>query len=863
MKNFILTGLIICLGWQSVSAQDPLAAPDYEKLLNTLEAEAQQAYFENHHQTALRKWKQCTSIYEQLGDSLNIAKTKVRVGTIYAQVGEYATAFSEIKSAETLFSALNEQHELLQTYKTAARLHYNLANYAEMLSFYEQGLALAEKLKSTGEKVQMLVGIGQTYYLINDFTQARANYRRALKLVTINAPNWWQARIITYFGILAYYESQIDSARFYFEQAVEIQKSIEDAAGLKDNFVNLGIVHLHEDNLTAAGEAFSRAIALQKELHDLEGEIETEIRLGDVAYQQLLFSRAEQLYLSALAHSNEAGDRALIAESRKKIGFIYFSQNYPERAEHQLQEALSIARSINDPETSWRILHGLGLVSDRQNLTSQAFQYYYQALGFIELSEFHRNISAGKSEFTRTETDVYLAALETALKLAQRTGLPEWDERIFEISERKKLRRMHQELQSLDFHTCPATVIQQIRTYRAYTHQFTALNKLLVRERRKELLKQNIPKIISLQKHLKAIENRQFELQTEIIATAPEMQNLFGTLVPSLTQFQQALQPDQVALKYILLETRLVIQIIRPQGVDCVDVAYIPEELLTDVNEFSTILHSGSTGQSGETEKRYQRLRQKLSHLLLEPLQEKLTMATELIILPDVPLQFLPFDVLLWKAKGSSPVYLIEEFPVRNLTRVDGKFIKTNPIDAISPTLNLIGRDPSDTATRERLQKLNWTDFHEISIPEQSDPCPPVTIDPGICQIDWPGEWVNESVNQSFFRRPGDLWYLPDWFRMNFTPRVLLCLPELAIIASEPDSPFLLPEIVKFMGVRGLIGSRQRLEPRAQKKFLLQFYQNLIAGVSPAKSLQLAKINWIHSSEYAAPGYWTQFFLVY
>jgi tetratricopeptide (TPR) repeat protein len=867
MKKINLAGFAIWLFFRSVAAQEQLDAPDYEKLLQTLETEAQQAYFENHYQAALRKWKQCTTIYEQLGDSLNIAKTKVRVGTIYAQVGEYATAFTEIKGAETLFSALNEQYELLQTYKTAARLHFNLANYAEMLSFYERGFNLADKLKSTGEKVQMLVGLGQTYYLFGNFEQARLYYRRALKLVLPNGPNWWQARIITYFGILAYYDSQIDSAYYYFEQAVDIQKSIEDGAGLKDNYVNLGIVHLHHAKLNAAGEAFSKALTLQKELHDIEGEIETEIRLGDVAYPQLAFPRAEQLYYSALTHAIESGDRELIAECHKKIGFINFSQNFPEKAERQLQEALTIARSINDPGIIWRIVHGQGLVSAHQNLLTQAFQNYYQALGYIELTDFQKTISQESTEFTRTETDVYLAALETARKLALRTQAPEWDERIFEISERKNARQLSHELESISVRTCSTTINQKIQSFRAYSRQFAAINALLTRERRKELLKQNIPKIVSLQKHLKAIETRRFQLQTEVQAAFPQLRDLFSVLHPTLAQFRSALQPGQVLLKYILLNEQLLIQVIQPDRVEMVDVASRQPEFLASVAEFKKILNSDVTNQltSAANKSRFETLRQNLSRILLEPVQEKLNQATELIFLPDVPLQFFPFEALAWKTKGSSPVYLIEKFSIFYLSRAEVTFHKTNHHAPFPKVLNCVGFDPAAAENWGNFRKPGWAAVRAIPIPDSASLCPANQIGPGICQLDFRGDWYEAARNNSVFRAPVNQtgnWYLPDWFRLEFAPQTLLCLPNLAL-ADDGDLPALLPEIFKLMGVRCLLFSQQPLELKARNNFLFNFYQNFTAGVSPAKSLQLAKIKWIHSPEYASPVYWTNFFLAY
>lgn len=865
MKKMIWVGFILFFFSLNLSGQEKLDAPDYEKLLQTLETEAQQAYFEAHYQTALRKWKQCITIYKQLGDSINIAKTQIRVGTIFAQVGEYARAFAEMKAAENLFSALNEEYELIQTYKTTARLHFNLANYNQMRELYQKGLFLAEKLKSVGEKVQMLVGIGQTYYLYNDFDQARIYYKRAFKLVSSGEPNWWQARILTYFGILAFYDSQIDSALSYFENAIEIQKLINDENGLKDNYLNIGIINLNKNELNVASAAFSKSLTLQQKLNDIAGEIQTEIKLGDVAYQQFAFQRAERLYNSALEKSIERGDRELIAESRKKIGFIHFSQDFPDKAENQLQEALSIAHSINDPRLIWRIVHGLGLVSEKQKLFTQAFQYYFQALSYIELTKYQQIYATPGTEFTRNETDVYNSAIESAQKLSQRTGAREWKERIFEISERKIARQLNHKLEAVAVKTCSVRINRKIQLYRSYSLQHSAINKLLANEKRKELLEQNIPKVISLKKHIKSIEARRFQLQTEVISAFPRFRDLFAIHHPTLQQFQNALRPEQILLKYILLKERLLILVIQQNQVEIVEKIYDQAGFLADIKNIKNFLKSTSQSES-EATLSFKKTNQRMSQLLLEPIQEKMSQAKELIILPDIPLQLFPFEGLLWKSRDNSATYLIEKIPIFYISRANVAFIKANHRSPIPKVLNFISAQHQNSESSKNLINQDWAGLNRIQLPDSANFCQAKKINPGVSHFDFPGFWDGKSPRKSIFEtsfNAKNRWHLANWFKVRFSPETLLCLPDLNISPAKSERPSLLPEIFYLMGVRCTFFSQQRLAQKEQKNFLANFYENLNDGNSPAKSLQLAKIKWLNSSDYASPGFWTNYFLFY
>ena len=859
-------------GWSF--AQTPTKEPDYESLLNTLTNEAQEAQYDGRYQTAIRKWNQCLTIYEQLGDSLNQAVTKVNVGKLYSRVGDYPQAFQLLEDARAIYTRLNARFDLLQAIKIQARINFSIGNYYSAKSLFEEGLELAEKLKTTSEVNQFLTNLGQTYYQLGDDFQARKLYYQTLNNVRQREAAWWEARLLSFLGILNFYESNLDSSLIQFNEAVRIQKEISDQNGLKDNYFNLGIVYFSLDQLRKAASALTDALVLQKELADSKGQIDTELRLGDIAYQQLNFKAAETWYETAYQHAQQSGHRKQLADCLKKKGFLEFSNNRFLQADKYLKEALAIALNIDDPTLLWTIYQGLGLVAKAQKLTSDAFQNFQQAIGYIQLSEPQKHYITQATEFVKSESDVYYEAMLAAYQQAERFKSTEWISRLFEISENLQARQLFYELNTLTVQPQASEIAQNIIAIRSYARQYWTLKKLLIEEKTKALLQQNLSRVITLRNYLQNIESTRQQLLDEMYRQHPRYQSLFSTARPTLTQVQEGLRTKQILLKYMVLDDLTLIITVQHDTLGIRTSTVSKKELLNQLNNFHQNIQAmhrqhSETNQAQDPERELIQILDKLSQYLLAPVQSIIANADEMIILADPLLQGFPFEALYWTGTKNKTRFLIDQIPIHyhnHSALVFNQAYLPPPAQADFIQLLTATGSPLIPDNRTGRDQRTWRAVYPLVNPEWLTLSKQLEQSQGVFHISIPGLWNSRRMNDSYFNAPltpdETNWYLADWFKIKLHSSLLTCIANLHITpALNSPGEAVFSEVLKIIGARDQLFSRWHTPEAVQQEFFNIFYANILNDISPLVALQRTKQAFIKNNKFQHPYFWSAFVL--
>lgn len=849
---------------------------NHEKLLITLIGEAQQAYFLKRFQTALRKWNQASTIYQQRGDSLNMAHIKLKTGKIYTLVGDYQNAFQALNEAQTIFSSIKNEQGLLRSLLVSGRVNFNIARYYNAINNYKAGLLLARKLKATNEKWQLLTGLGQVFNQLGDSRQARQYYLHALRFVRENSDHWWEARIISYLGILNYYQSNLDSAQTYFSTALDIQKQIKDDTGMKDNYLNLGIVQFSQDRLAAAYPNLKQALTLQKQLKDFHGEITTELRLGDIAYQELNFRPASHRYHSAYDNAVKAGHRDLQAKCLQKLGYLYFSQQRYNASKEKLDLALQIALNIDDPVLLWRIYHGLGMIAQKQEHYSEAFQQFNQAISYIELTEPDKIYLNQPTEFTKNETDVYLDAMDAAQELARGVQSQKWIKALFLLSEKMQARQLYYKLQKIDLRPGNPETRKEILLIKSYANQIQAVKKLLIKEKNQELLNQNISKIISLKNYLLQLKQRKRQLQDNLYAGHPGYRSLFSTARSSLTELQQSLWPGQVALKYIVMERETYIIKILPDTAlifrSQVKSKKLKRELAKfhdNINSLTEALQKSGSNSLTDYVSQLNPILKELTHYLLDPVKPFLSSGGTLIILPGPELSAFPFETLLWDSNSKKSVFLVEQLPVHYKNHSDTYFQHGVLGVSIAANFHELSARQINGSPAGRLKNINrqsWKSFHRLVDPDSTALIQLFENQGGIFHFWQSGKWLTHEPNASWlelaFHASKQNWYLPDWFKLEVPQQSLVCFADFSISLSfDRLNNAVFVEILRILGSQQTLFSHWHTPPDLQDRFFTRFYQHLTAGGTIPQALQTAKKKLLNQKKYRHPYFWSGFLL--
>ncbi|MDQ3716564.1 MAG: hypothetical protein M3381_11215 [Actinomycetota bacterium] len=184
-----------------------------------------------------------------------------------------------------------------------------------------------------------------------------------------------RAKLCNSAGILAQNQGDQAAARAFYQQALELRRSLNDDLGVVAALNGLGNVAVSEDDLFCAQDIFRQNLAASRELGDPRVIAASLMNLGVVV--QLLFvagrtelpagaAEAEALYLESLRRYRDLGDKRGVAQSLENLGAVAPYRCEEASAQAYLEESLAVRRALRDTSgiaSSARFLGHLALRS--------------------------------------------------------------------------------------------------------------------------------------------------------------------------------------------------------------------------------------------------------------------------------------------------------------------------------------------------------------------------------------------------------------------------------------------------------------------------------------------------------------------
>jgi predicted ATPase/Tfp pilus assembly protein PilF len=181
-----------------------------------------------------------------------------------------------------------------------------------------------------------------------DLTGAEHDLRAALQ----SAPSYRREGIILRdLGVLHHHRREMDRARRFYEQALEVHREVGDRRAEGVTVGNLGAVHHDLQQYEAASERYGEALRTLRAVGDtrLTGIFLT--NLGVLTQERGDHSRAEQHFLQGLALLEEAGDTRYQAITLGNLGALRQLAGDPAAARERYQQALPLCAEAGDLRT--------------------------------------------------------------------------------------------------------------------------------------------------------------------------------------------------------------------------------------------------------------------------------------------------------------------------------------------------------------------------------------------------------------------------------------------------------------------------------------------------------------------------------
>ena len=150
-------------------------------------------------------------------------------------------------------------------------------------------------------------------------------------------------------GGLAYRLGESETARRFFEQALDIRRALGDRWGAAMSLNNLGKVATeYERDPAAARKYLEESLAILRELGDRQGFALVLSNLGETLHEQGEYEAARTLFEESLVIQREIGDAYETAQSLYSLGLAATAMGDHTAARAYLREGLEIRRELGD-----------------------------------------------------------------------------------------------------------------------------------------------------------------------------------------------------------------------------------------------------------------------------------------------------------------------------------------------------------------------------------------------------------------------------------------------------------------------------------------------------------------------------------
>ncbi|MEN7342093.1 MAG: CHAT domain-containing tetratricopeptide repeat protein [Pseudomonadota bacterium] len=498
------------------------------------------------------------------------------------------------------------------------------------IEYLKAGLQLIELQGDDFFRARMLNNIGIQYRRGGRYQDALISYLDALAIYEEQGKEIYISRVLANIGVVYGIVGDIVQARSYLERAHElsVKNPSRDLIARKEA---LATAHLKLGNRETGLRLHNEAIAIAKELSvgeatilDLKiglaiAEIDAgNIKDGSTQLTQLLDDpNIDQLQGELIANAS-----TILAKAMMELGQL-------ERAETLLGSALQISQRVGLPVGTARAKAASSRLAMSKNKTLDALSLAEEAIGEIERLRGNIANPELRAVYQATLIDAYELAIEALMAGDKANGVAE----ALMLAERFRARTLVDSLMQSEA-ALTADVPRELQRQRA---------NLQARINRAENSRlRNRPA-----EDLNEIINELNVLDARIAESDPRLAAALNPPALSIQDLQQQLDENDLALQFLLGEHESWVWAVTQRETTAYQ--------LPPAKEIDTLARSLHTAI--ETRRRFQSLAAELGDMLLAPVEHHISQQSNITIIADKALNYVPFDVLT-SADSSKPVLL-------------------------------------------------------------------------------------------------------------------------------------------------------------------------------------------------------------
>jgi tetratricopeptide (TPR) repeat protein len=515
-----------------------------------------------------------------------------------------------------------------------------LGQYEKSLECHKQALDIFRKQGQEEYIASVFNNIGLAYHRLGQYGKAIEYYQQSLKISGKLRKDI--SNVLNNIGKIYHAWGKYNEAIWYFQQALKINRKLAKEEGIILGLLNIGEIYQSCNQSDTAMEYFQQALEIIRKQGKENSRLATTIinNIGMIYYNWGQNDKAIDYFQKAMDIDRKQGQEGGVAAALNNIGHIYLDRHQYVLALRNFHQALKINRKLNDVPDIELCLGEIGHLYYTGGNYPDAIRFFSQS---IELIEKIRKTATGdvRRDYLETQIGAYRHLISAFTRIRDFRNA-------YSTVELSRAKLLVERISGIDFNTISNTEI---------------LNSIPGNSAILAIANANQP-----YKSIFVLTQNNISGQ-EVIET-PFIYSILRKYKATITAILQS----EVGIPQInnketsenIRSTNNLLGIEEKSNFDKIITLY--RGLLTA--PASQVRGMRITGVPSSTEEQIKELSRCLYDLLIKPLEKELEGKSQIIIMPDGILGFIPFETLI----DSSGKYLGEKY---NITYTQSMTVQT------------------------------------------------------------------------------------------------------------------------------------------------------------------------------------------
>jgi CHAT domain-containing protein/Tfp pilus assembly protein PilF len=641
------------------------------------------------------KWsRKALDIHEQTKNSDGIARTLNNFGNIHFRKSEFEKAIEFHQRAIDIATKGENQEILGYTMSNLGQVYHSQGDYTRAAECYEKSKKVGEERGDLFMQSAALHNLSLIYWNQGDLKRALVELQRCAIISHQSGERSLESSTIMNLGSFHFQLGNYDKALDTLHQSIKMAEEMNDQ-GLKATALdNLALLEFEIGNNVAALDYARKSLKLMEGMGEKSGVAAALVSLAEIAESTGDHRAALDYYQKGVRVTRESGTRNRLAEYLKGMGNIYEKTGQLDKALEIYKEALAIDEAIrqkpgigsiyamiasahrkkgnlSDAEIAaskaveilkevgqsdvlWPALYIKGQCSRDLGKMEESFQWMKQAIDIIDRIREGIGLPEQRSSYLEQRLDVYE---ELIAGLVKANRIPE----AYEYVQRSKARAFLDLLAETRIDPESDLDPSDYRQKRKLLSELISLNEKIKEEY--EVEHPDSSRIKKLEITRAKSDAQYIDLLLKIRRKHPRLAELHNPSPVKLSEAQALLDEQTVLLDYFVGQKESLVFAVTSGSCR---VFHLPEskQLQRLVHNFLATLQQPEEywETTNRSYSRYINLGALLYQKILKP-AESISKGKKLVLAPDGPLSYLPFEALLTTTVSSAKKIDFQKLP--------------------------------------------------------------------------------------------------------------------------------------------------------------------------------------------------------